>query len=771
MSASYSRVGDEEELSSSQLELHGSYVEDMQVLLLRLQQLWDEVGFSTAEQLKRINELKNLVRKFYTAEEAHKNILIDEVEEKSKQVFTLSKELRVHADELYTNDSLSLLEMDKHLSQRLQSLKQEVSSRRKELHRLLKEEEELCSELLEETSPPCGGQVPSISEIENIKRRINTLVQEKKHRLHTFRTLKGQISKLLGELDQPANSSFLTSIVHSDEGLFTLSLHNLDAMKRLKADLGAKVATNERELKQIQQKVEELWERLAVPQFDRDHLLLHKVSGKTAADLTLYRCELERLEEMKKANISRLVESLKSEVVEWWKRCYVSDEEQLQCKAYHAAEANDEILAALEAEVDSLREKHSAAQHIYDKLDHRDKLWTKLIELELRHNDPSRLFKNRGCALLQEERERNRVKGELPRVEAQLQECVNAWESEQEERLGRAVQFTVRGVPLHEFIHQQWGNYTDNKLMQARERQTARAAQLDEEARMGTKMTLKKRNANTTVRRPNYSSASSTSHRTALSSLSPTKKSRRGVLTENNTPTGGSRREAARRQSRRLRAMGAQNCSSNSSAVLSTYSQFEEGTSEMASSTLLRSITKRRKLSRAARYQARGLQAEDRVAQTSPQLSSDNVLFGSFPSSSSSDNPMAEATSSASCTNEFVSKFTNDFNSGLSHPSSSTLPFGTRKHERPRIVVTNCTNSARSNASLNRANSSMSFKAPTGLVKKWSSTQQLAGLSSRPGYDHYTRDTPSIKTKNKTPAADPKLRLTKTAARALDCLL
>ncbi|XP_018009115.1 protein regulator of cytokinesis 1-like [Hyalella azteca] len=460
MSASFSRVGDEG-VNESLLKQLASYMEDMQRLLTKLHQLWKEVGFSTSDQLKRIADLKNRVKEFYAEEKAHKKMLIDEVEEKSKEVFTLSKELGVNADELYTNDSLSLLQMDQHLSHRLQSLRQEVSSRHKDLQKLLKEEEELCSELLEEVSSPCAGTVPSKEEIASVQRRINTLMQEKKHRLHTFRALKEQISGLIVELDQPANSSFPTNIIHSNEGLGTLSLHNLDAMKRLKSDLTAKVSANKRELKQLQQKVQELWDRLSVPQLDREHMLLDNISGKTPADLTLYRAELLRLEEMKKANISRNIDALRTEVELWWQRCYVGDDEKLQCEVFYKTETNDEVLMGLEAEVERLKEKHAAAQHIYDKLDLRDSLWNKLIKLELGPNDPSRLFKNRLRAF-----------DTLPRVEAQLKESVSAWELEQKVRLGRPVVFTVRGVPLHDFMHRE--QYTDSKHLQAKERSQRR---------------------------------------------------------------------------------------------------------------------------------------------------------------------------------------------------------------------------------------------------------------------------------------------------------
>lgn len=43
------------------------------------------------------------------------------------------------------------------------------------------------------------------------------------------------------------------------------------------------------------------------------------------------------------------------------------------------------------------------------KVLHRENLWKRMEDIEARGRDPSRLFGNRGCALLQEEKERTKI--------------------------------------------------------------------------------------------------------------------------------------------------------------------------------------------------------------------------------------------------------------------------------------------------------------------------------------------------------------------------
>ena len=53
---------------------------------------------------------------------------------------------------------------------------------------------------------------------------------------------------------------------------------------------------------------------------------------KLAIMFMQYRKELERLEELKKANMTRFIGHLKTELEDWWERCYISEEDRHQCE-------------------------------------------------------------------------------------------------------------------------------------------------------------------------------------------------------------------------------------------------------------------------------------------------------------------------------------------------------------------------------------------------------------------------------------------------------
>ena len=67
------------------------------------------------------------------------------------------------------------------------------------------------------------------------------------------------------------------------------------------------------------------------------------------------------------------------------------------------------------------------------------------MELERRAKDPSRLMNARGNSLLLEEKERNKVNKALPRIEQELQELIDNWETE------NGGQFKVGGVCILHF--------------------------------------------------------------------------------------------------------------------------------------------------------------------------------------------------------------------------------------------------------------------------------------------------------------------------------
>ena len=97
-----------------------------------------------------------------------------------------------------------------------------------------------------------------------------------------------------------------------------------------------------------------------------------------------------------------------------------------------------------------LQEYFNRNRELFVKVEQRQTVWKKYMELERRAKDPSRsllimdgfadflkmffsltrLMNARGNTLLQEEKERNKVNKTLPRLEKELQKLIQAWEKE-----------------------------------------------------------------------------------------------------------------------------------------------------------------------------------------------------------------------------------------------------------------------------------------------------------------------------------------------------
>lgn len=79
-----------------------------------------------------------------------------------------------------------------------------------------------------------------------------------------------------------------------------------------------------------------------------------------------------------------------------------------------------------------------------------------MINLEQEANRPDR-YKNRGGKLLLEEKERNKIRNKLPKIEQNLLELVEHYEAE----TGNS--FLICGNRLHDIIEQAWEEHKENK--------------------------------------------------------------------------------------------------------------------------------------------------------------------------------------------------------------------------------------------------------------------------------------------------------------------
>ncbi|XP_042232733.1 protein regulator of cytokinesis 1-like isoform X2 [Homarus americanus] len=457
-------------------------VDEIRTSTKQLHELWKEVGFdeeACSERQSRVLELfKNLQKNIWDGEISLKKKILTSIDENGKEFYHLNKELNTAIPD--PEENLSLLELERYLRHSVEELHREVKSRRDRLRELHERERELCERLVEEPSNISKKLFPSKEDLEDLERRIRTLEQEMINREKTFRRLKSDLVKLLDDLELKPSTPFESTILSEVEDLFTLSHQNLQRMRQLNKNYEEKVGDNEKKSQQLHERIRLLNDRLGIDPSEHAHFL-NTVDGHKPTTLEKLQQELKRLEELKRQNMARFINQLRRELEMCWEKCYTSEEERNEFTAYFTEDYTDTVLDAHDQEVQRLQDYYMENKHIFSKIKHRNELWNKLVELEEKASDPNRLFGNRGCSLLQEEKERKRVKIELPRIEKELEDIVLNWESK------HGQPFLLGKKTISEYIMDQWHIYHEQKEQEKKDRQNARVRQLNAESRLGSR--------------------------------------------------------------------------------------------------------------------------------------------------------------------------------------------------------------------------------------------------------------------------------------------
>ncbi|XP_037775076.1 protein regulator of cytokinesis 1-like isoform X2 [Penaeus monodon] len=499
----------------------------------QLHGLWKEIGFDEAacsERREMITaHVKDLLKTMWEQENKLKKKLLSSIEDNGQEFYQLNKELGTTLPD--PEENLSLLELERYLRHSVEKLQDEVKKRRLRIRELRQAEQELCERLIEEPSNVVNKPIPTLDDMEDLERRIRTLEQEKINREKTFQHLKSNIARLMEELEQKANTTFERDILSEVEGLFTLSQQNLKQMKHLNEEYEQRVKDNKTESLELHERIRLLSDRLGLDPSERDQFLA-TADGHTPSVLVKLRSELSRLQELKQQNMARFINQLRRELETWWEKCYITDEEKNAFSPYLSEIYTEEILEAHDAEVQRLQEYYTENEKLFLKVKQRQEVWNKLMELEEKANDPNRLFGNRGCSLLQEEKERKRVRNELPRIEKELEDLVLQWEVE------KGKPFLLGDQSVSEYIQNQWEKYKNQKEQEKKDRQNARAKQLNIESRMGTRPpTVKRRIARNDTLRTSKIRRIGEESPGQSTTLTPTNATRRTVLREQNQNT------------------------------------------------------------------------------------------------------------------------------------------------------------------------------------------------------------------------------------------
>ena len=194
--------------------------------------------------------------------------------------------------------------------------------------------------------------------------------------------------------------------------------------------------------------------------------------------------ETERLNEMKRENMGKFVQATRDELRNIWDSCFYGHEQRREFAPAFSDDFTDDLLSAHESELDRMRGFYRDNEDIYKLVHKREQLWQKFVEMEVsmhdasgeffyeyvylvvqeKDKDPNRLFNARGGQLLKDQKLRQQLKKDLPKVEKELKKELEQWEEDHERY------FVVADSRYLDTISRQWFEREEQKMQEKMKR-------------------------------------------------------------------------------------------------------------------------------------------------------------------------------------------------------------------------------------------------------------------------------------------------------------
>ncbi|CAK9804810.1 Protein regulator of cytokinesis 1 [Anthophora plagiata] len=545
--------------------------------LLQLHKLWEEIGFT--EEARSIyceqacTHINELLHDMVTESELKKEKILSNVKDLMEQIAVLTKELGT--DIVTTGyEHLPLKEVEQVLCTDLQKLQYCKEQRVAHLKELLAKERSLCKVL---GSQPINieEKLPSEEELNSFKLYLEKQEAEKNRLESIFKEMRRAIIKMMDDLGISPLSNF-ERLIYEDSENFVFSSNNMTKLRELRDKLKDEVDTAKEHVDDIKSELIALWKYLDEP----DHIcqgFLSSYVGYNAATINALTAELDRCKEKRKQNISKYVGQVRAELVKLWDLCRFSEEQRKEFIHFNSHTYTEDLLTLHELELKRVQEFYNSNKSIFDLLEERSNLWTKMKELLQRANAPDRFY-NRGGQLLTEEKERKTIQKKLPKIEEQLRNLIK----EHEDMHGES--FTINGMSIEELLKESWESLNEEKETIKKARKEAKDKSIKKATLSASKKTVlsasKKTPSILSTRR--HTPLNSTKRRLLFSPSPNTSAKRRNV---NNTASGSKLKKSGRVLKKMLQSGSKTNKNihrkensilQSSAGTDTTYSQFKE---------------------------------------------------------------------------------------------------------------------------------------------------------------------------------------------------
>uniref|UniRef100_A0A8C4HST0 Protein regulator of cytokinesis 1 n=1 Tax=Dicentrarchus labrax TaxID=13489 RepID=A0A8C4HST0_DICLA len=448
--------------------------------LCHLKDIWEEIGIPEDQRLQRTNVVKNhiktLLDMMIKEEESLRTRLISSIQTCRTEMEKLCLDLQLPVFE--EESGISMLQQEKNIRTQVEALMKEKTQRMQQLKVLQDQDQDLCDILCCMPYGIAPNSVPSPEQLENFHQHIVNQNAEKARRYAEFTDLKKQIILYMQELDHIPETSFEKDVVCEDEDSFCLSRDNITSLKLLVCQLEERKAENEATCEAHREKIQQLWDRLQVPQEEREAFNEHMVSSRRR-NLEALQAEVQRLEELKLLNIRNVTDAIRSEIAVLWEKCFLSTDQRQAFAPYFSEDFTEELLTLHDAEIQRLKQHYEDHKELFDGVHQWEESWRLFLELEKKATDPTR-FTNRGGNLLKEEKQRSELHKSLPKLEKKLKAQIDVWEGEQ------AREFLVNGQKFLQYVEEQWELHRIEKEKEKQERHLKKSKQTEEDMLYGT---------------------------------------------------------------------------------------------------------------------------------------------------------------------------------------------------------------------------------------------------------------------------------------------
>ncbi|XP_046832901.1 protein regulator of cytokinesis 1-like [Vespa crabro] len=481
----------------------------------KLRSIWTEIGYDKETQsaytIAARDHIQELFNDMVSELKYKKTLLLEESKQLMQNTTILSKELKETID-ASGYEMLPLFYLHQVLRQDMEKLLRIKEQRETYLNELLLKEDEICKRL---GVHPIGIESKPLTEeeLDNFKLHIDKQEAEKDRVEGEFKNAQNFIVKTMDDLGINPSSYFEEMVCNKPDN-FILTPGNMGLLKDLQERLEEELSRAKKEFEDITEELIALWEYLDVPNDFRKGFF-NNHPGYRQATMKAINGEITRCKE--KARIAKCVNKVRAELVNLWDMCKYGEAQRKKFTAFYSRTYTEDLLTLHELESEKIGKYYETNKMIFDLLEEREKLWTKMKVLEHPSNNPDRL-NNRGGQLLAEEKERKVIQRKLPKIEAQLHNLVEEYET----RHGES--FYVNGLSLEEFLAESWAN----RDIERETKKNARKVAKDNKCAMKASATKRTPTATSTIQTP---LCTSTKRKLAYGSTPNSSAKRRNVAT------------------------------------------------------------------------------------------------------------------------------------------------------------------------------------------------------------------------------------------------